>query len=153
MPTYSAIAGSELAVNKPLTSSLMTRLSDNPLAIFEQLGWAVTANVFISAEQTIVAASTFTVNHGLTSFSPTNGIVQAFMICKVAEQGYGVGDVVPINISGDVAGGNSGTSIILSATQITGRIGQGGTNITNATTGVAAIATVASWRLVISVRG
>ena len=35
MPTYSAITDAELAVNKPLTSSLMFRLRDNPLALFE----------------------------------------------------------------------------------------------------------------------
>lgn len=35
MPSYSAITDAELAVNKPITSSLMFRLRDNPEALFE----------------------------------------------------------------------------------------------------------------------
>lgn len=153
MPTYSAIAGSELAVNKPLTSSLMTRLSDNPLAIFEQLGWATTVDVFISPEQTITVAGTVTVNHGLTSFSPTNGIVQVFLICKTGELGYSANDVVPFSPSGQGSSGSTGISTTLSATQVVIRYGSSGLNLTRADTGAAGGMTEANWRLVVTVRG
>ena len=153
MVSYSVVSDTELQVNKPMTSSLWTRIRDNPIAIFEGLGWAVTASVYISPEQTIVAASTFTVNHGLTAFSPTNGVFQVFLVCQTAEWGYSIGDVVPTNAAGDVAGSNTGTSIVISATQISVRIGSGGTYVNNQTSGAANIATAANWRMVVTLRG
>ena len=154
MTTYSAIADAEIDANSPITTGLMTKLRDNPLAILEGLGLTVTVDTYISPEQTIVAGSTFTLNHLLTSFTPTASIFQVFLVCKSAEFGYSVGDVVVANPKGEVTSSNQGTiSIRLTATQIIVRIGGGGLSLPNATTGAETVITAASWRLVISLRG
>ncbi len=150
MPTYSSIAGSELAVNKPLTSSLMTRLSDNPIAIFEQLGWATTASLYTSPLQTITFAGLITLNHGLTSISNGYDIdVSVYLVCQTAEGGYSIGDVVPYARSGR----DRSISIRVSTTQILLRTGSGFMWLTHATTGGDFQITAVNWKLVAKARG
>jgi hypothetical protein len=154
MPTYSAIATSELAVNKPLTSSLMTRVRDNPLAIFAQLGWAVTGSVSVSAEQTITAGGTVTISHGLTFITNAYDIdVMLYLKCISTEGGYTTNDIVPISPSGQGSSGNTGISTTVTTTQVIIRYGSSGLNITQATTGAAFTITAANWKLLIKTRG
>lgn len=154
MPSYSVIAGSELAVNKPLTSSLMTRLNDNPIAIFEQLGWAVTAGVFISPEQTITAAGVLVLNHGLTISNPLTIDVEIYLVCKIDELGYVTNDItIPIMDVNNAGGNMSWPSIKLTTTQLDMRYGTSPFTVTNHTNGQAGIITAANWKMVIKARG
>ncbi len=150
MPTYSAVSGTELAVNKPLTSSLMTRINDNPLAIFEQLGWAVTAEVYTSPLQTITFGGLITLNHGLVSISNGYEIdVSVYLVCQTGEGGYSIGDVVPYTMSGR----DRFISIRVSTTQVLLRTGSGFLWLTHATTGGDFQITAVNWKLIVRARG
>ena len=154
MPTYSAISNAEVAVNKPLTSSLMTRMRDNPLAIFEALGWGTSSKRSISAEQTITTGGTVTINHGLVSISnPLEIDVQFYLVCKTSEGGYTAGDIVAFAGVGQGSSASTGISATITTTQIVIRYGSSGQNITQKTTGGAFTITAANWRLVVKARG
>ena len=161
MASYSAVGDSELAVNKPMTSSLWFRIRDNPLAIFEQLGWATTASAYTSPEQTVSSAGTFTLNHGLTVSAGTDIDISTYMICKVNDVGYTANDVVAWNPAGvNTSGvGNSGAfSVILTTTQIIFRFGSGNgaspLALPSPTTGVlSTFVTPANWKIIIKARG
>lgn len=154
MATYSAIAGSELAVNKPITSSLMTRLSDNPIAIFEQIGWGTTATVDVSAEQTITAGGTVTITHNLASIATATDIdVHCYLKCTSGEGGYSVNEIIAYSPSGQGSSASTGISLEITTTQIIVRYGSSGLNITRADTGAAFTITAASWKLIVKSRG
>jgi hypothetical protein len=154
MPTYSAIADATIAVNKPVTNSLLTLLRDNPLAIFQALGWLTTSKVYTSPEQTIAAAALLTLSHGLTLTTGTEVDVSMYLICKTAELGYSIGDIVAWNPSGVGSGaGNSAFGVKISTTQINIRFGSSGIVIVNFTNGTTSFMTVGNWRLIVKARG
>lgn len=154
MATYSAIAGSELAVNKPLTSSLMTRLNDNPIALLEQIGWGVTATVTVSAEQTITNGGTVTFNHNLASIStPTDVDIHCYLKCTSAEGGYSTNDIIAFSPSGQGTSQSTGMSLRVTTTQIIVRYGSFGLSVTRADTGAAFTITAANWKLIVKSRG
>lgn len=149
MATYSVIAGSELAVNKPLTSSLMTRLSDNPIAIFEQLGWNTGSFKFTSAEQTITQGGSLTINHNMTA---RPRFVEAWLVCKIAEQGYSVGDYLKWDNNHPTSAGTNGNSIsiVATSTQLELRYGNSGPLFAiTKNIGQPVLLTNANWKLVL----
>ena len=152
MATYSAIAGSELAVNKPLTASLMSRLSDNPIAIFEQMGFAATTKVFTSAETPWVANTTTVFPHSLSQ-QPL--IVQPWIICTTAEYGYAIGDKVLLPMFHNPSDGRGyGYAVWLNdTTNVEVHTGTYGPGLYNRTTGAYAIGTVANWSLYVRAWG
>lgn len=106
---------------------------------------------FVSAEQTILQATALTLPHGL-------GVVprmfRASVICKTAEHGYSVGDVLEVQCTGDVsdsAGAFRGMSLVADATNINIRFVANTTvfQIVHKSTGIPAALTSANWRLIV----
>lgn len=103
---------------------------------------------FSSSEQTITAAGALTIAHGL-------GVIPKFivptLICKTADLGYAVGDVVQVNQATNAASDASyGQSIISDATNLNVRYGQGQVyQLLRKDTGAVVLITIASWRLVV----
>jgi len=160
MATYSAIATSELAVNKPVTSSLMTRLRDNPIAVFEQLGYSTTSRVFVSAEYAIGSGTSYTIPHGLSIAASdiTKTDFEIFLVCKTAELGYAVGDIVRFDSMHPTSASTAGVGIvvIIDSTNIKIKFGNNSPNgiyalsfATGAPTGF----TTANWKVIFKLRG
>lgn len=149
---YSAINDTEIEPGKPITTSLMTRMRDNPLSILSGLGWAPTAKRTISTEFTPTVSSLVTFNHLLTVSNPFEIDYSVYLICKTAEHNYSVGDIIAINPAGDENDLNSSFSATLTTSQILLRLGGVALVIRNKTTGTLATITVANWRLVIKAR-
>ncbi len=107
---------------------------------------------YVSAEQTITSAGALTLPHGLSGIPK---ITNLFLICKTAENGYSIGNKVPINHTGvGNTTANGGTAIVLDATNINVRYNDTTKAfiLPNFTTGslvTAAAITNANWRLVV----
>lgn len=97
---------------------------------------------YTSANQTITAAGTLTLAHGIGAMP---ALVQVRLKCTTAEFGYSIGDEVIFN-SGD-QNANRGCSIVPDATNLTIRYGSAANtfNVNNKTTGASAAITNASW--------
>lgn len=156
MVLYNAIADEEIAVNKPITNALMTKIRDNPLALNEGLGFLTTTNTYVSPEQAATAGGTLTLNHGLTiaSANLTKAMIDFFLICKSNNFGYITNDVVPMNQwnHNTTSGAVYGVSAILTTTQLKLQVGNGGIAAPNRGTNAFAILTPAKWRIVAVVR-
>lgn len=63
---------------------------------------AILSKEYVSSQQVITAGGLLTLAHGLAA-NPK--LVQAFLVCQTAEQGYSVGDEVPVSL--DSQGTNS----------------------------------------------
>jgi hypothetical protein len=101
--------------------------------------------VYTSTEQTITAAGTLTLAHGLGR-KPI--FVQPRLKCLTAEMGYSVGDEV---FTAPFSQNTSfGLSMVTDATNLTIRYGSSGLIITNKTTGGSGAITVANWSLIVS---
>jgi hypothetical protein len=107
-------------------------------------------NKFVSSEQTITAAGSLTLPHGL-GVAPT--LFQLFLICKTAELNYSVNDEVPISVSSFTTsvGDNYGVQMTPDATNLNLRFGSRASVffLNNKTTGAGAAITPASWRLIV----
>lgn len=107
----------------------------------------VLTKYYESPEQTIGSAGARSFPHGL-------GVVpklwQAFLVCKVAEAGFSIGDVIIANMGPDAAV-STGVSIFPNATNIDLRYGANGTVFlaANKTSGAAATLTNSSWALIV----
>lgn len=106
---------------------------------------------FVSAEQTITAAGTLSLAHGLAE--PPR-LMEPVMICKTAENGYSVNDIIPANLSvSSSASDNFGASFEISgSTNIVIRFGNNPVSsflALNKTTGAAVALTNANWRLIV----
>lgn len=103
---------------------------------------------YVSAEQTLVAAGQLTLSHGL-GVAPE--LVRLSLICKTAEHGYSVNDVLEVNPGLNNLGSlNAGLSVVVSSTSIVIRNGSyGPLNILNKSTGAAADITLTNWRLIV----
>lgn len=104
-----------------------------------------------SPAQTITAAGTLTLTHGL---GVTPKLYQAFLVCQTAEQGYSIGDEVAINPHTNLsASTDQGLVMVPSSASIFVRFGAGNTGfvflLLHKTTGVRANATNANWKLII----
>lgn len=116
-----------------------------------KLGGAVlpVTKSFKSTEQTITSGGSLTLAHGL-SVEPL--FVTAELVCKTAELGFSINDVVQFPLSSEGAStASSGVSAKKDATNITIRFGSnsGALLVAHATTGVANYITNANWRLIV----
>lgn len=104
---------------------------------------------YVSAEQTITAGGLLTLTHGL-GVAPK--LIQCSAVCKVADAGYSVGDVLLLSGSADTAGtaAGIGLAVTFGATSVDIRIGNSAfTAILNKATGAPGTVTPASWRLIV----
>lgn len=105
--------------------------------------------VFKSAEQTITAAGSLTLAHGLSG-TPTR--VQAHIVNQTAEGNYSIGDklIVDIGQQSTSAVNNLGLSIVSDATDLNVRFGSNAITlfILNKTTGADFSMTLANWKIV-----
>lgn len=105
---------------------------------------ALIARSYTSPAQTVTAAGTITLAHGLGAI-PTR--IHAWLKCKIAEEGYSIDDIVRIDIGAGYTSGG-GMNIVTTATDLVIRFGSGGTfPICNKTTGVIGLTTAAKWDL------
>lgn len=108
---------------------------DNPVAFGAQ---------FVSAEQTITFGSILTIAHGLGA-RPKD--IAAFLVCKIAQLGYAVDDLVEIAAWSE-AGTPRGVKISADASNIFLAVASAGVNILNKTTGGFAPITPANWKVI-----
>lgn len=129
--------------------------SDRTITIPDATGTlALTSDLnvrFVSAEQTVVAASGGSAAHSLGSV-PIE--LYAYLVCKTTELGFAVGDRLMIpGDTRDAAPGTAqsrGVQVWADSTSVKWRIGADGILLNNATTGTGgAFITAANWRLVI----
>lgn len=104
-----------------------------------------------SSEITLVQAGSVSFTHGLGTIPL---LVQAHIICKAADAGYSIGNIVLLNGSyHDTSSTNGERGIILfpNSTIIGGRFGNDALfmRIFNKTTGTRATIVLASWKLVL----
>lgn len=104
-------------------------------------------NEYVSAEQTITAAGTVTLSHGL-GVAPK--LVRLTAVCKTAEQGYSVNDVLDLNPGmNSTSSLAAGLSVVTTASAIVVRFGSyGNLNAIHKTSGVVVDLTAANWRLI-----
>lgn len=99
---------------------------------------------FTSTDQTITAAGSLTIAHGL-GVAPKR--IAWALVCQTADQNYTAGDVVfyPLNNTGT----NQGVVIVPDATNLNVRFGSSATvfQIINKTTGAANNITLANWKI------
>ncbi len=151
MPTYSAITDAEIAVNKPVTNALMTKMRDNPLAIFEALGLQVDSKLFESTEQTMSAGGTLSIPHGL-AHPPIWW--QFFCVCKSAEYGFSVGDIAIPPMTANTTNGN-GRGILATpdASNMNVKFTNDKVAMYRKDNGLQALLTWANWKLIIKAVG
>lgn len=106
-----------------------------------------TTVLYESAEQTITAAGSLTLTHGL-GIKPKYVFCEA--ICKTAEYGYAVGDVVPMSVAVELNSATEyGFSLRLTTTTILLRYAGAGLAAINLSSGVGVALTNANWRLIV----
>lgn len=138
----------KLAINEDGSMELLTPAANptgNDVPTAGQLGFG---KMYESPEQTITANSTITFAHGLAG-SPS--LAQAFVICKVAELGYSVGDVLKIDLA--VGSGSSTTiynyQLSFDDTNIHATCAMNGLVALNKSTAAYSPVTTANWRLIV----
>lgn len=101
--------------------------------------------VFTSSDQTITAAGSLTLAHGLSA-RPNH--VHVLLINETAENGYSIGDILVLAYGGNLAN-NQGISVVVDATNINVRFGSAATlyNIVRKDTGATANITNANWKI------
>lgn len=102
---------------------------------------------YTSGEISIVPGGAFSVTHSLGVIPK----VQAYLLCKVAEGGYSVGQYVPIKPDYSYIGAVGGMALALSATTCDGRFGSHTTpfDLVRLDTGAQVYLTNANWRLIL----
>jgi len=128
-------------------STVFGQVSGQRLA--QAIATAPLSKQYESSEQTITSGGALTLAHGLGA-APK--LVQAYLICKTAEDGYSIGDIVAVNNnlnSTNVA--NGGQSLVLNATNVVVRFNNtsGAYNIAHKTFGAPATITNGNWRLIV----
>ncbi len=103
-------------------------------------------STFISAEQTLSTAGSFTLAHSL---SGKPQIVQIYLRCKTAELNYSIGDEVLYDAF-DHGAASRGFQTVPDATNVVIRQGSATTiNLLNKTTGAEATITYGNWKMVV----
>ena len=99
---------------------------------------------FISADQTITTAGLLTIAHGLGVVPKS---IQVFLVCQDAEQGYLIGDIVQMNVSG--SGNDRGYTSVVNSTNVRIRFSDQANvfRILNFTDGMRVSATNSKWKL------
>lgn len=147
--SYSKIAAAAIASTLEALAGTASKLIDAATLLA-----FINARRFISAEQTVVAASGGSAAHG---FSAVPSELSAYLVCKTTELGYAVGDrlMIPGDVR-DAAPGSAqsrGVQVWADSTNVKWRIGADGIIILNASTGASStFITAANWRLVIVAR-
>lgn len=120
-------------------------VSGNDLATVGQLGLS---KYYESPEQVITSSALVTLPH-LLGTPPK--MLQGFLVCKVAELGYTVGDVVsvPLAILSSSAADNFGVQLKVDATNILLRFGVNSFILGNWTNGGTQQTLGTSWRLIV----
>jgi hypothetical protein len=101
---------------------------------------------YISTQQAIVLGGTLTLAHGLPR-APQ--LVDARMVCVIAQYGYAVGDEVAANPGLSSVNASSGWALIPTESDIQVKIGSAATVVIRKDTGNALAITPANWRLVV----
>lgn len=132
------------------TDVIKMGIAKSATVIFVDIDSSVTSvisSTFISSEQPITSAGPLAIAHGL-GVAPK--IVSAHFICKTAEQGYSIGDVVDISYVQDNTA-NRGMMLSWDSSDINIRFGSDAKSIvlTNKTSGAAVGATNSYWNLVV----
>lgn len=107
------------------------------------------AKEYVSAEQAITLAGLITLTHGL-GVAPK--LVVVYAVCKVAEHGYSIGDVVAVPLGADTLGTAQGVgiSVRINATELRVLVGNAQfMSLIHATSGAQVTPTTANWRLVV----
>ena len=127
------------------TGSIATTAGQEFTPTFIDIGGSL-ADEYVSSEQTITSGGTLTLSHGL---GDTPKLVTVELVCKTAEYGYSVGDVVEVlgQIDPEV---NCGVSVVKDSTNISVRYGSRATafSVVDKSNGDARAATNANWRAV-----
>lgn len=112
-------------------------------------GKQIITKEYVSTEQSVSASGLLTLSHGLGARPK---YITAELVCKVADLGWSVGDIVvvpAVPFSSDGANGY-GFQCGLDSTNLTIRYGTAGTfYLQNKTTGAVSTALSSSWRLVV----
>jgi len=108
---------------------------------------------FISAEQTITSAGLLTLAHGLGLIP---GHVMIELVCKIAEDGFSIGDIVDWDSSNqqDGTAGDKGIVVVKDATNIRVRFGSDAAclKLLQFDTGDGSVITNANWKVVVRAR-
>lgn len=102
-----------------------------------------------SPEISLVQGGAFNVSHTL-GVAPE--IIQAFLICKTAENGFSIGGVTPVPNHYQYNGGHDGVALdVSSSTKISGKFSSAGLPFSgiNPSTGASFNFTLANWRLIL----
>lgn len=118
--------------------------------VVEVLSYAAPYGRYVSPEQTITSAGLLTLAHGLGAVP---SLVTGELVCKVAEFGYSIGQIINCNltIASTSTLDNKGISMAKDATNLTGRFGNNVSafSANNFTSGVGVDLTNANWRLIV----
>lgn len=143
--TDDAITAAKIAAGAVGTSEV----ADGSIALGDLSADATPAftKSYTSADQTITAAGTLTLTHGLGA-APK--LIRVTLKCATAENGYSVGDEVEF-FGLNPATADRGVALIPGTSSIVVRYGSAAATFTvlNKTTGVAAAITNANWRMVV----
>ena len=122
---------------------------EDELRVLYHTGSAWKSVFFESAGQTITAAGSLAVPHGL---GMTPDSVETWLKCTTAEAGYSINDVIPLP-SQDITG-NYGCGFTPDATNLNVRFGSAAAvfKVLNKTTGAAANITLANWQAIFRAR-
>nr|WP_319485452.1 phage tail protein [uncultured Cohaesibacter sp.] len=105
---------------------------------------------YTSAQQTITSGGLLTLAHGLGAIPK---LVSGYLVCKVAEEGYSVGDIVPMNPNTFSGGGtfSNGYVVVVDSSKLYVRFCAGASvfHPLNYSSGSARTITNANWRLVL----
>jgi hypothetical protein len=101
---------------------------------------------YTSGELSVATQASHTLTHSLGD-RPV--LVQARLVCKVANAGCSVGDEVVINIAGDSSSTERCNSVRLTTTQILIKIANNALLVTRPDNGAVDAITATSWRMVI----
>lgn len=102
---------------------------------------------WISSEYTPVAGTPTIVNHNLNLANPSMAKADFLLKCVIAEAGYSVGDLIPLNLYTYSEGARNPMNCLLSANSIQVNTGNGIAGATK--TGVSAVVlTYANWRYI-----
>lgn len=148
--TDKAVALFDGTTGKLLKNGIAPGTSGNVLTS-DGTNWTSAAagtSVFTSSNQTITAAGSLTLAHGLGA---TPKRVWAALYCNTSEHNYSVGNVVPISNTVDMSGSYSnGYMCVADATNLNIRYGVTASpfKVLDKTSGSAATCTNASWRVI-----
>jgi len=111
---------------------------------------AVFTKIFTSSQQTITAAGSLSLSHGLTGVAAIDLNVQVMLVCQTGELGYTIGDVAVIASGSNEGAANKGVSIVPTSTTLDIRYASAGTVFTliRKDNGNAAAITLANWKAV-----